>query len=128
MGSRPGERLGVHGGNRRVGGQQRRQRRDGRRQGQQGQPAPLQPPQAHPTGPRPATTGELERGQDGPRGGHHALLRRGIAATRALVWGCRGRSSTVSGGPSSTMLPPCITATRSPTKRATARSWVTNRK
>ena len=49
----------------------------------------------------------------------------GTTSSRARVYGCRGRRSTSSVGPSSTIRPRYITATRSATVQARPRSWVT---
>ena len=51
----------------------------------------------------------------------------GTAPSRALVYGCCGVVATSSAGPISTIRPRYITAIRSATTRAAARSWVTNR-
>ena len=52
-------------------------------------------------------------------------LMSGAAAVRYRVYGCDGDSKIVRVGPSSTMRPAYITATRSARLATTARSWVT---
>src|SRR6185436_5681051 len=71
---------------------------------------------------------DVEQGRlDGHHGAHTCAPIFGTAATRRFVYSSWGSPSTRAVGPSSTIRPSCMTATRSQSSAITARSWLMNR-